>query len=119
MSKVFLRKVKESDISYIHKWWNEQDNFGATGIKEGISYDDVLLKYKKRNTSVPEEKWFIICLKDVDEPAGIIIIAPDYPEDGLVSIGSIIIDNKYKGKGYGRRASELPPLIEVDGFLLP
>lgn len=104
MGKVYLRNVQKKDITYIKNWWNDPDNFGATGIKESISYEEVLFKFNNRYNTDPYEEWFAICLRNVDQPIGIIIIAPNHPKDNMISIGSIIIDKNYRRNGYALEA---------------
>ena len=100
MGKVYLRNVQEKDITYINNWWNDLDNFGATGIKESISYEEVLSKFNNCYDTDSYEEWFAICLRNVDQPVGIIIIATDHPKDNIISIGSVIIDKNYRRNGY-------------------
>lgn len=68
MCEVYLRPVKKEDIKYIHQWWNNPDNFGATNIENGISIETVLSRFEKRHFSEPYEEWFSICVKNVDRP---------------------------------------------------
>lgn len=49
LNEVYLRPVNEEDIRYIHKWWNDFDNFGATGIEKKISFETILSRYKNRS----------------------------------------------------------------------
>jgi RimJ/RimL family protein N-acetyltransferase len=103
MSNVKLSDIEETDIKYVHRWWNEKENFGATGIENKVSYSEVLSKFNKR-TSEPHEKWFAICLEEVNQPIGIIIVALNHPKEKIISIGSIIVDRKYRRNGYALTA---------------
>ena len=88
----------------IHQWWNDSDNFGATGIEHGMSLETALSRFQARPSAEPFEEWFAVCVEGIKTPIGIIIIAPKHPREDLVSIGSIIIDKKYRRQGFGRQA---------------
>ncbi len=88
----------------VHRWWNDPDNFGATGLEHSISFEEALAWFHARPAAEPYEEWFAICVEGVEEPVGIIVIAPGHPQENLVSIGSIIIDKKYRRRGFGRQA---------------
>lgn len=87
----------------VHGWWNDPDNFGATGLENGISFEEALSWFHARPAAEPYEEWFAVCVEDVEEPAGIIVIAPGHPQENLVSIGSIIIDKEHRQRGLGRQ----------------
>lgn len=102
--KVFLRPVREEDMPVIHRWWDDPDNFGATGLEQGISLEAALEKFWTRPPDRPFEEWFAVCLEGEETPVGMIILAPHYPQEDLVSIGSIIIDKGCRRQGLGRQA---------------
>lgn len=104
--KVILRPVREEDMPVILQWWNDPDNYGATGLEHGMSLESALMKFRARPSAEPFEEWFAICLEGIEMPIGIIIIAPRHPQENLVSIGSIVIDKKHRRQGFGRQAIE-------------
>jgi RimJ/RimL family protein N-acetyltransferase len=104
--KVVLRPVREEDMPIILQWWNDPDNFGATGLEQGISLEAALRKFRARPSTEPFEEWFAICSEESDEPLGILIVAPGHPQEDLLSIGSLIVDKRYRRRGIGRQAVE-------------
>ncbi|MFQ5341418.1 MAG: GNAT family N-acetyltransferase [Anaerolineae bacterium] len=100
---VYLRSIREEDMPVIHQWWNDPDNFGATGLEHGISYDEALLLFQARPAAEPYEEWFAVCVEGIEGPVGIIVIAPRHPKENLVSIGSIIIDKQYRERSSLKR----------------
>ncbi len=101
--RIYLRTAQETDVQHIYRWWNDPRNFPATGLENQISLEKVLCRLKN-SLSSGSEIWFAICSKRQHNPLGLIIAAPEYPEKDLLSIGSIIIDRKYKGRGIGKKA---------------
>jgi RimJ/RimL family protein N-acetyltransferase len=107
MSKdVYLRPVREADMPAIHRWWNDPENFGATGLEHGISFEQAVSRFNARPSATPYEEWFAICRVGREEPIGIAIVAPHHPEQGLLSIGSLIVARAFRRQGVGRRAVE-------------
>jgi RimJ/RimL family protein N-acetyltransferase len=102
--KVFLRPVQEEDMPLILQWWNDPDNYGATGLEHGMSLEAALARFHARPSAEPYEEWFAVCVEDLSTPIGIIIVAPRYPREDLVSIGSMIIDKDHRRRGLGRQA---------------
>lgn len=91
-------------MSVVHRWWNDVDNFGATGLEHNISFEEALSWFHAWPAAEPYVEWFAVCAKGVEEPVGIIVVAPGHPQENLVSIGSIIIDKQYRRHGFGRQA---------------
>lgn len=101
MQKISLRNIKQSDIRYFSKWWNDADLRAHTsGDFEHLSN----AKIRKYFNTILTSEWDFIILSS-NKVVGHIALAKR--KNGWRETQIIIGEKKDRGKGYGSRAIQL------------
>ena len=101
---LYFRDIKPDHLPLILNWYNKVDNFKyATGIDSPISLGALHQKYAE--TAICKDEFFagIYSLKE-EKMIGILKGRLKYKGIDTVWISSIVIDNIYQQKGYGKSA---------------
>ncbi|MTI71184.1 MAG: GNAT family N-acetyltransferase [Firmicutes bacterium] len=104
--KVLIRQLEIGDENLLHKWRNNNKGNNYCGFKYGFlqskeSLRIELMKQIENNSVFPDEKTFIICKKEDNEPIGDISYRNWDKRNRSAEFGIEIGEIKEHNKGYG------------------
>lgn len=108
--KVIIRQFELGDEIHLHKWWNDGNMMGDSGLGFGTLQSLECIKNKVINEANNgslynnDRKCFMICRKVDLKPIGEINYNNYDPRNQKAEFGIKICDIKEQGKGYGEDA---------------
>ena len=98
-----FENIKKKDMPLLLEWYNKiGDYVYATGIDKPMTLEEILEKYIEAEIGTCE--FFAWIINSYEEKVGIIKGSIKYQENDSIWINSLLIDAKYRRKGYGREA---------------
>lgn len=98
-----IRSVKEEDLSLIYKW-NSQHARGPYQEFEFDSFVNIKKSFQETGFNTEKFKKLIIEI-DNDQPIGLVYM--NFVRQGLVRIGLVICEDKYRGGGVGTDSTKM------------
>ncbi len=106
---ITMRQLELGDEDYLYKWWNNSEmmrhathNFGTLQSKEAIRL--YVAKEVENYSMFPENKRFIICIRENMKPIGEINYCDWSARNQKCEFGIKICEVDEQGKGYGKDA---------------
>ncbi len=107
-NKIYLRPIVREDLASLNRWRNDEDTFKYLGggfMPVSIDLQEKWLESYIDTTG--DNKRFIICVVENDEPVGMIGLYNISWIHRVCEIGVFIGDKRARGKGYATEACRL------------
>jgi len=107
-----LRPFKNCDAKKIVSWCKDEKSFRQWCSDRfenfPISEDDIIKKYVENNGDCPEEdNFFPMTAFTSEQIVGHLIMRYINPQKTVLRFGFVIVDNSFRGKGYGKQMLKL------------
>ena len=107
-----LRPFKNCDAKKIVSWCKDEKSFRQWCSDRfenfPISEDDIIKKYVENNGDCPEEdNFFPMTAFTSEQIVGHLIMRYTNPQKTVLRFGFVIVDNSFRGKGYGKQMLKL------------
>lgn len=98
---IIIRTVKEEDLSLLGKWNSQQ----ARGPYQEFQFDSLVnIKKNFNETGFNSEKFKTLIIEvEEEKPIGLVYIS--FVRQGLVRIGLVICEEKYRSGGFGTKST--------------
>ena len=119
MSGVILRNLYESDYKQLLIWENDQEIAQYSGHEDPVFYnEDDIKNLIKNNPKIYENKQFrlMICVDSLDNPIGTVDLFEMDFENKTTKIGILIAKEKFRNKGYAKKAINMMEDFAKDNF---
>ena len=116
-----LRPFKNCDAKKIVSWCKDEKSFRQWCSDRfenfPISEDDIIKKYVENNGDCPEEdNFFPMTAFTSEQIVGHLIMRYTNPQKTVLRFGFVIVDNSFRGKGYGKQMLKLAMDFARAGF---
>lgn len=100
---IIIRTVKEEDLSLLYKWNSQQ----ARGPYQEFQFDSLgNIKKNFHESGFNSEKFKMLVIEiENEKPIGLIYIS--FVRQGLVRIGLVICEEKYRSGGFGTNSTKM------------